>query len=198
MFNQSFRRWFVPLIVGLCVLVLDQLSKQWVLQELGPEPLVHFKPLIGDWFRLVYSQNTGVAFNLFQDRSSFFIITSILISLGMLYVYHVYLPNQSPFVQFSIGAILGGAVGNTIDRIRLGFVVDFVQVGWWPVFNIADSAITTGAIILSLYLLLTGGEPDESTSSQPHDDALLHELLHQDIGRNDQSASTSTARGNRQ
>jgi signal peptidase II len=172
-------RWLVPTLVALAVLLADQASKQWVLQELGPQPLVKFKSLIGDWFQFVYSQNTGVAFNLFQGGSSFFIVTSLLISAGIIYVFVQYLPNHSPFIQVSIGLILGGALGNTIDRIRLGFVVDFVKVGWWPIFNVADSAITCGAVVLMAYVFLAQEEQPEP--EPPRDDTLLSELLQQDV-----------------
>ncbi len=179
-------RWLVPALVALVVLLADQASKHWVLQELGPQPLVKFQSLIGDWFQLVYSQNTGVAFNLFQGGSSFFIVTSVLISIGIIYVFVQYLPNHSPFIQISIGLILGGALGNTIDRIRLGFVVDFVKVGWWPVFNVADSAITSGAVLLMLYMVLV--QEEQAEPEPPRDDALLSELLQQDVSEEQRPA----------
>jgi signal peptidase II len=153
-FNGKQRRWLLPLAVAICILITDQISKHWIVQELGPTPLTKSISLIGDWSRLVYSQNTGVAFNLFPGMSTIFIITSLLISAGAIYIYWVHLPNHNVLIQLSIGLILGGALGNTVDRILVGYVIDFIQVGWWPVFNVADSAITTGAILLALYLLL--------------------------------------------
>jgi signal peptidase II len=177
-FNQQTRRWLVPLLVIGVVLVSDQLTKHWILQELGPEPLKKPITLIGDWVRFIYSQNTGVAFNLFQGLSSVFIFTSLLIAIGAAYIYWVYLPHHSPLVQVSFGLIEGGALGNTIDRIRFGFVVDFIQVGWWPVFNIADSAITIGAITLGSYIFLVGDPRlSEEEREYPRDEALLGELL---------------------
>lgn len=71
----------------------------------------------------------------------------------MIYVYITQLPRQNLAVQISIGLIVGGALGNLIDRILLGYVIDFIQVGWWPVFNVADSAISVGAILLVLTLV---------------------------------------------
>lgn len=175
------RRWLLPMIVGIFVLAADQLSKQWILRELGPTPLMHSIALVGDTIRLVYSQNTGVAFNLFSGFSTFFILTSILISVGIVYIYWRHLPNDHIAMQVSVGLILGGALGNTIDRIRFGFVIDFVQVGWWPVFNVADSTITIGASILALYLFLTDMLRDKSSPSPPptcdRAQALLDELL---------------------
>lgn len=174
MFYQR-HRWIVPLILCLLVVVGDQASKIWIVEHLGPEPLVNYKTIAGDWFRFVYSQNTGIAFNFFPNMSSVFIITSILISLFVLYGYWFHLPNQSLFVQSSIGLILGGAVGNTADRIRVGFVIDFIQVGWWPIFNIADSAITIGAVVIAAYLTIASSM--EPAPPPPKDDKLLQELL---------------------
>ncbi len=181
MFQKKNHRWLIPLGVAVSIVVFDQITKYWIVQALGPEPLLKARPLIGDWFRLIYSQNTGVAFSLFSNMSSFFIVTSILIAAGLVYVYFAYLPNRNMFVQVSVGLIEGGAIGNTIDRIREGFVIDFIQVGWWPVFNVADSAITTGAGILALCMLLLGHE--QPAPEKPRDDSLLHDLLGNDVKR---------------
>jgi signal peptidase II len=151
--DERRRRWLVPLLVCLLVLAADQVSKYYILQALGPEPLVKVVPVVGDWFNLVYLRNTGVAFSLFQDMSLLFSIVALLISAGAIYIYAQHLPNRRLIVQVSIGLIEGGALGNVIDRLRLGYVVDFIQVGWWPVFNLADSAISVGAVMLAVYLL---------------------------------------------
>ncbi len=132
------------------------------------------------WFNLVYSQNTGVAFGLFQQMPLLFLFTSTLITLGLLYAYHIYLPNQVPWVQLAVGLILGGAVGNIIDRVRLGWVVDFISIGWWPVFNLADSAIVVGVISLTGYLFFFGDQPP-APLPPPRDDGLLHDLLSRDV-----------------
>jgi len=178
-FTAQQRRWLVPLLVSTTVLLIDQASKIWIRATLGPQPLRGAIPLIGDWSNLIYSRNTGVAFGLFQNMSPLFLVLSILITLGAIYVYIVYLPNQHVGVQLSMGLIIGGALGNVVDRIRLGYVVDFIQIGWWPVFNVADSAITTGATILAVYLLITTEEPPPGPD--PRDTALLDELLERDV-----------------
>lgn len=145
------QQWLRPLLIGVLVLAADQISKLWVVAVLGPEPYRQAIPLIGDWFRLVYAHNTGIAFSLFQGTPRLFIVTSLLISAGIVYVYWTRLPRQLPVVQVSIGLIVAGALGNVVDRIRLGYVIDFIQVGWWPVFNLADSAICVGAVLLALF-----------------------------------------------
>lgn len=147
------RRWLVPLVIGVLVLGLDQASKHWIVQTLGPVPLIGAIPLAGDWFRLIYSHNTGVAFSLFQNMPQFMTIVALVITIGVIYAYIRHLPNRHPLVQVSIGLIVGGALGNLVDRVRLGYVVDFIQVGWWPVFNVADSAICVGVVLLVLHLV---------------------------------------------
>jgi signal peptidase II len=167
----------VPAVVLTLLLVADQASKLWILRTLGPVPGQRSIPLIGDWFSLEYVRNTGVAFGLFQNASPIFTVTSLLISAGAVYAYIHYLPNRNPWVQVCMGLVLGGALGNVLDRIRLGYVVDFLAVGWWPRFNFADSAVTVGVLVLAVFLLF---EEDSQPQSPPQDDALLGDLLTQD------------------
>jgi len=110
-------------------------------------------------FRLTHIHNTGAAFGLFQGQS--FLLT-IVGSVGVAFIllYALFLYRQFPFLdnrlgKSALGLILGGAVGNLTDRLRFGYVTDFICVGtWWPAFNIADSAITVGTIIFAYSLLL--------------------------------------------
>lgn len=148
------RVWAVPSLIGSFVIAADQVSKALVVQNLGPETMTRFIPVIGDTARIAYSHNTGVAFSLFQDMPQLLTFTSLAIIAGAVYFYLTQLPNQRLLVQLILGLILGGAFGNLIDRMRLGFVVDFVQVGWFPIFNLADSAITIGAALLMVQFLL--------------------------------------------
>ncbi len=186
------RRWWLPILLAVVILVLDQLSKDWIMRTLGPELGERQIALIGDWVSLVYWQNTGVAFGLFQNVSQIFILTSLLISAGAIYAYIVYLPNRSPWVQIGIGLVVGGALGNVIDRVQHGFVVDFIKVGWWPVFNIADSTVTVGVVMLALYLLFM--EDDPPKREYPRDDALLGMLLEQELGPGSTEASSPSER----
>jgi signal peptidase II len=176
---ERFRQlWLLPLIVAALAFALDQLSKLWVLNTLGPNELERRIQLIGSWFDLVYLRNTGVAFGLFRDIPQLFTFTSLLICAGAIYAYAYHLPNRSTWIQLSLGLVLGGALGNVLDRVRYGYVVDFIRVGWWPVFNLADSAICVGVAIMAVYLLLN--EPAETTRKTPRDDTLLSSLLNQD------------------
>jgi signal peptidase II len=152
-FTYQQRRWSVPLMVVAFVVTADQLSKWWVVQNLGPEILTRRIPVIGDWFNIIYTHNTGMAFSMLQNSPELLTATSILITTGAIYFYWTRLPSTRPLAQIVIGLIVGGGLGNLIDRIRLGYVVDFIQVGWFPVFNLADSAISCGAALLMLLFL---------------------------------------------
>jgi signal peptidase II len=174
------RHWTRPALVALAVIVLDQITKAQILRALGPDGALD-RPLLGEWLRFTFTKNEGVAFGLFQGIPHFFTITSVLISLGAIYFYRYHLPNDRPWVQFSLGLIVGGAIGNIIDRLRYGYVVDFIHVTWFPgIFNLADSAITVGVIMLAGYLLFVG---ESAGRPAPADDALLGELLNQETWR---------------
>jgi signal peptidase II len=161
------RIWAIPALVGSLVILADQISKAWIAQSLGPETMVRFISVIGDTARLAYSHNTGVAFSLFQDMPQLLTFTSLAIVAGAIYFYITQLPNRHLFVQIILGLILGGALGNVVDRVRLGYVVDFIQVGWFPIFNLADSAITVGAALLMLQFLL------EEIAHRRHDRTMV-------------------------
>lgn len=193
MFWVQYRRWLVPLVVGALVILVDQVTKVWIVQNLGPVQMLESITIVDDWFLLVYSHNTGVAFSLFQGMSPVLTVVALLIVTGALYAYVSYLPNYLGSVQVSMGLIIGGAFGNIIDRVRLGYVVDFIQVGWWPIFNVADSAITVGAVMLGFFLLFYD-EPD--AEPEPRDDALLSDLLHRDVpATSDPASPASSAEG---
>jgi signal peptidase II len=177
--SEELRRyWATPGLIATSIIVFDQITKFWIWEMLGPVEGTS-RPLIEPWLSFTLVKNTGVAFGMFQGIPHFFTVTSILISLGAIYFYRYHLPHSRPWVQLSLGLIVGGAIGNIIDRIRQGFVVDFVHVSWFPgIFNVADAAITVGVGLLAGYLLFASEETERRQS--PPDDALLGELLGQD------------------
>lgn len=180
--EPSFReRWALPGTLALSLLALDQVTKLWAVATLGPEPRSRELVLLGDWLSLRYIRNTGVAFGMFQNFPQLFTVTSMLITAAAVYAYRYHLPSHSRWIQTSMGLIIGGAIGNIVDRLRLGYVVDFVRVGWWPIFNVADSAVTSGVVMLALHLLIIGEEP--AVAPGPRDDTLLDELLNREPDR---------------
>ncbi|MDP9380034.1 MAG: signal peptidase II [Chloroflexota bacterium] len=163
---SSLPRALAPLYAtALVVIVLDQLSKAWVVDLLGTAE-GSYQRLVGDllWLRMVH--NTGAAFGMGRGSSLFFALAAVAVAAGIVF-YSRRLATTSWLVRVALGLELGGALGNLIDRIRLGYVVDFIDVRlpFWPyVFNVADAAITIGVILLLITLLLPQGDA-ESTAS---------------------------------
>ena len=150
------------LLVALLVLVLDQASKAAVRQYLLSSETSSI-PLLGGLVHITYVENRGAAFGLLQNQSLFFIVVGILVVAGIL-VGHRFIPAHQTTLAICLGMQLGGASGNLVDRLRFGQVFDFVELPYWPVFNVADSAIVIGVAILAYHLLLTssGKQPADS------------------------------------
>ena len=140
----NMRKW---LALAAVIVVLDQLTKYFIVQKFA----LHESLYITSFFNLVYVRNTGAAFSMLADAGGwqrvFFIVVAVAASVWVVWLLKRH-PEQKLFC-LALGMILGGAVGNLIDRVLYGSVVDFVQVhyaGWFfPAFNVADSAITIGA-----------------------------------------------------
>lgn len=124
---------------------IDQLTKAAVTAAIGPRSETSPVVVGNGWVGLEYAENRGAAFGLFSSQTPMLIVVSAAVLVGVL-VQFFRTPNPTLMAVISVGAIVGGAVGNLIDRSRLGYVVDFVAIGPWPNFNVADSAITLGVI----------------------------------------------------
>ncbi len=137
-------------LIVLFIIALDQLSKFAVLNNLKE---VGDIPLIQNIFHLTYVENRGAAFGFFQNQKLFFVITTTIVVAAIIF-YLLRTKNLMWPLKIGLYLIIGGAIGNLIDRLRYGFVVDFFHiVNRWPVFNIADSAIVVGAILVSYMIL---------------------------------------------
>jgi signal peptidase II len=145
-------------------LAIDQISKTWVVKNLGFTDRI---PVIDGFFYLTHVRNPGAAFSLFADapeaiRAPFFIVTT-LIALGLIVSFFRKLSPRDRLAALALGLILGGAVGNLVDRLIYGEVVDFLHLRlWsgysWPDFNVADSSIVVGVALLVLELFASEGE----------------------------------------
>lgn len=148
------------LMLGLAVLIADQVTKLWIVQYFGAEGLRPPVPVLGDIVTLYYVQNTGVAFSLFAGQNVKFVL--IALALGMIiYLYWRYREVATLWLRLGFGLVLGGAIGNLIDRFAHTYVVDFIHFQIpnhfdFAVFNVADSAITIGVIVIALSLYRTG------------------------------------------
>ena len=156
--HESVKKYvWLPAIAGLVVLA-DQLTKWWVLQTIAAYDVI---PIIPNFLNLIHVQNPGGAFGFFANQSSqvralFFVFFSLVAVILILYLYKS-TPAKFKWLLAGFSLIVGGAVGNLIDRLRFGYVVDFLDVYagnlHWPAFNIADSAITVGMVIFAVYLI---------------------------------------------
>ena len=140
-----------PLFVGLAaaVVVVDQLTKAWIAATIDPGGALS---IIGENLRLVNSHNSGALFGLFRENALLFGIVSLGV-IGFIVAYHAR-SGRSAYMSVTLGLLLGGAIGNVTDRLRLGYVVDFVDAGIgdlrWYTFNVADAAISFAIILLIL------------------------------------------------
>lgn len=135
------------LSIAVSIVLFDQFTKWLVLQNLASEEVWSPWSWLMPYARIVNWHNTGIAFGLFQNGNTLFIILAILVSIGILY-YFPKVSHEEGFLRFAMALQLGGAVGNMIDRIRQGYVTDFVSLGTFPVFNVADSSISIGVVVL--------------------------------------------------
>ena len=162
--NMRFGLW---LVIAAVVAGLDQLSKWSVTNsELAESP--HD---ITPFLRLIYTENTGAAFGILADRGDWALwLLSGFSALACLFI-AAWLWKKPPMTDgLALSLVLGGAIGNFIDRLSLGYVVDFIDayigVYHWPAFNIADAAITAGAALLIWRLLFPASPKDESTAQK--------------------------------
>jgi signal peptidase II len=160
-----------PLFLGLAatVIVADQLTKAWLVSVLAPGESM---PIVGDYLRLVHSQNNGALFGLFRESAILFGLASIVV-IGLIVVYHAR-SGRSRYMSVALGLLLGGAIGNLIDRLRLGYVVDFVDAGIgnfrWYTFNVADAAISFAILFLIVAAVrpsLAGERPEAKQEPRP-------------------------------
>ena len=162
--------WLPVLCIAGAVVVADQATKAWVLRHLVDAPPV---TVIPGFFSLTFSRNTGGVFGLLAGAPTaarrLFFVLSTLVALGVILHFLRRWGRESRLLVIALSLVAGGAVGNLVDRLRFGSVVDFIDWYWrsyhWYTFNIADSAITTGAALLLLQSLLP--EPRSRAVTDP-------------------------------
>ena len=145
--GPSVGRWALFAGIAIVVVVLDQLSKGWIVANLDPgEGMV----VLGEWLRLVHGQNSGILFGMLPQSAPIFAVVSIGVT-ALIVVYHAK-AGHGIVTTIALGLLLGGAIGNLVDRLRYGYVVDFVDMGigsWrFYTYNLADACITTSIILL--------------------------------------------------
>ena len=144
-------------------IISDQSTKMWAVNVLKNGESIK---LIGDFLRFTYAENKGAAFSILQNQMLFFIITTVIMLAVLAYIYFK-TKNITQLSKLSIAMIAGGAIGNFIDRLRLGYVVDFIDVRFgsfynFPIFNIADSFVVCGTILMIILILFNKFEKSEA------------------------------------
>ncbi|SRR6056297_641133 len=137
------------IFIGLVLIVIDQ-SIKYIVQNnmfLG-QPY----PVIEDFLYLNYIKNTGIAFGLFKNNNLFMIIIISIILLILLYFYKQE-KNKVFSLKISVTLLVSGAIGNLIDRLFYGFIIDYIDFIFWPAFNLADALIVIGSILLGIYII---------------------------------------------
>jgi len=166
---SGLKKLVLPTIVAT-VLALDQVSKSWVVAHMSLGESREVAPWLTPIFSLTYVTNTGIVFGLFQGMGDILLVVA-LIAVGAILLYYRHLPPGPIVLHIALGLQLGGALGNLVDRLTRGAVVDFIDLNFWPlhhwpIFNVADTCIVAGVALL-LLVMLTEREhqpaPEEST-----------------------------------
>lgn len=149
------------IIIVLLLAAIDQVSKYFVLDLLRFSNAII---LIDNFLRLNYVENRGAAFGILQNQQLFFIVVTSMVILAVV-VYRIRYKGFSKAANFSLDLIIAGAIGNLADRVRLNYVVDFIDVNFWgyydfPVFNFADICVVVGTLLLALLIILDKYELD--------------------------------------
>lgn len=144
---------FLFTIAGL-IIFLDQITKNIVRSNLAVGETWMPLEWLAPFARFVHWKNTGAAFGLFQSASTILAIMAIVIAIAIIF-YFPQIPSKDTLSRIALAMQLGGAVGNLIDRLTIGHVTDFISVGSFPVFNVADSSITIGVGILLLSMIIS-------------------------------------------
>ena len=179
--KRHFRDYVPLLAVAAIIVIIDQWTKYLVRTQVPYSEV--WAPW--DWLlpfaRVVHWQNTGAAFGMFQGMNLVFMILAIIVSGAIVY-YFPFVPKEDWLIRLALGIQLGGALGNLIDRIQYGAVTDFISVGSFAVFNVADASITVGVVLLVLGMWMrekrlerekkegTASAPPDSSASSEHSD----------------------------
>ena len=168
--GARWRRDLVFFLIAAAIVTLDQFTKSLVRSNL----------LLGEeWDRsfavvkIIHVVNSGAAFGILQGQTPFLIVTSLL-GVAAIVLYYVYPPMDHGLIRVALGMQLGGAAGNLIDPVRMGGGTDFVDVGRFPTFNVADASISTSIVVVLLFFALQEAEGAKKPNPQLPPDAGTH------------------------
>lgn len=164
-FKKAFNQTLVYLLAAV-IIFFDQVTKHWVRNSIQLNESWSPWPWLTPYVRLIHINNTGAAFGMFKAGGPIFMVVAIVVSLFILY-YATQIPPGHWLMRLALGLQLGGAIGNLIDRLLFGPVTDFVSVGNFAIFNVADASISVGVAVLVLMMLLEArtGKPETAPAS---------------------------------
>ncbi len=145
----KYRKYYIPFLIFIFFMI-DQFTKEVVIRNLK----VGYSIPESGFFRFTHVRNFGSAFSIINDANLFLMIVGIFAIIFISY-FLIFYTRESNLLQIAISLQLSGAFGNIVDRIRLGSVTDFIDVGSWPVFNIADSCISVGMFLLIIHIIIS-------------------------------------------
>lgn len=157
--------WYLTITV--LVLALDQLTKLWVARELYPDGEIN---IISGFLKFSYTENPGIAFGMLSDGNVKWLLVAVSgAAITIVIFYLMRTPASNSLLLWSLALLAAGISGNLIDRIRMGRVIDFIEVYYrsfhWPVFNVADTAISIGAALMAIELFFSSS-PRKTTSEE--------------------------------
>jgi signal peptidase II len=159
-------QWLGLTSVVLAAVVADQLTKQLVSSQLALDDEVH----VAGPLSIHHVQNSGIAFGLFASATPIVTVLTA-IAVGWMLYFFARSGSRHPVLPVALGLLIGGSASNLIDRVRLGHVTDFIDVRFWPAFNLADSFIVSGVVVLLVALLAADrrkpGQPHPQTDAPP-------------------------------
>jgi signal peptidase II len=170
-------RWMWVLVIAAIVVALDQWTKSLIEARIPLWGTFAPFPNLAAYFNLVHYQNSGAAFGLLRGGAIFFVVAAAVVAI-IIVVYSRYVGHESAWMRLALGLMLGGALGNLVDRLTQdGHVTDFLlfslplgeRVYQWPAFNVADSSIVVGTILLAILLLRSETGREETVEAQQDD-----------------------------
>jgi len=156
-------RWLF--LIAAIILILDQVSKILVRTNLAIGETWVPWPWLAPYARIIHWTNTGVAFGMFQGNNILFAVVAFIVACVIVY-YYPQVPAEDKILRFALAMQLGGALGNFVDRVFVGEVTDFVSVGNFAVFNVADSCITVGVVVLAMGVWLQDRREKKEKAAQ--------------------------------
>lgn len=171
---RRYRNWLILFGVAALTLVADRVTKMIVTSNLTLYETWD-PPVVDRLASITYTTNTGAAFGLFPDQGAFFVLVAFAV-IAAIILYYRHLPDGYVMARVALGLMLAGALGNLIDRLRQGYVVDFIDFNFWPlhnwpVWNLADSSIVVGVGLLAITMLLEDAKDQDDKVEQAESDA---------------------------